>query len=65
MTEITIPAQPVREQERFIVRRNNFYRQSEEQNSQRLNNKPQNYDSLLEEIKFIETELLAQYGDPI
>ena len=65
MTDISLKPKPEREQERHASRRSNFYNQTCEQNNQRLNGKPKDFDSLLEEIKFIESELLARFGNEL
>ena len=64
MTEATIPPIPARAQERHEQRQTNFYAQTVEQNNARLNGKNIPTD-ILDEIKFIESQLLASKGDPL
>lgn len=65
MTTVTIPPLDQRAVERFNQRQGNFYKQTVQQNQDRLDAKPLNLQNLLDEIKFIESELISQYGDPI
>lgn len=65
MTTVTLPPKDQRTIERFNQRQGNFYAQTVQQNLDRLNSKPQNFDSIMDEIRFIEAELISRFGDPI
>lgn len=61
---VDIPAKPIRDQERYLQRQTNFYAQTIEQNNARLDLKTMQAD-VRDEIKFIESQLLARFGEDV
>lgn len=64
MTDLSLPAKTVRQQEQYIQRQTNFYKQTISENNARLDLKTMQ-DDVRDEIKFIESQLLAKYGEPV
>ena len=65
MTKATIPPLSDKQQGQSRHRRSSFYSQTVDQNNARLDNKPASFDSLLDEIKFLESELLCRSESPM